>query len=106
MLRKRNKEGIINETYHKFAYNSDDEDLPDWFVDDEKKHRLKTLPITKEEVEIIKRDIMMDQNRDSKKVIEARWRKKQKMNRKMKKVKNKSEAIFDQEGVEEKQKIR
>lgn len=48
----------------------------------------------------------MDQNRDSKKVIEARWRKKQKVNRKMKRVKNKSEAIFDTEGMEERQKIR
>lgn len=48
----------------------------------------------------------MDQNRDSKKVIEAKWRKKQKIVRKMKKIKQKSEAIFDQEGVEERQKMK
>lgn len=76
MLRKRNQDQILNSTYHKFAYNSDDEDLPDWFIEDEKKHKMITLPITKEEVEEQKRAIMMDQNRDSKKVLEAKWRKK------------------------------
>lgn len=51
MLRKRNLEYITNSTYNKYAYNSDDEDLPDWFMDEEKKHRHVCLPITKEEVE-------------------------------------------------------
>jgi len=51
MLRKRNKEAIVSDTYNKFAYNSDDDDLPDWFIEDEGKHRLKCLPITKEEVD-------------------------------------------------------
>jgi hypothetical protein len=44
------------------------------FKDDEKKHCFSILPITKEEVEEEKRLIYLDQNRDSKKVIEARWR--------------------------------
>lgn len=106
MLRKRNRDEILENTYHKFAYASDDDELPDWFVEDEKQHRFICLPITKEEVEEQKRRITMDQNRDSKKVLEAKWRKKQKISRKMKKIKQKSEAIFDQEGVEERQKMR
>lgn len=60
MLRKRNRDTILNASYNKFAYNSDDEDLPDWFVEDEKKHRLITLPITKEEVEEQKKLLRMD----------------------------------------------
>ena len=31
MLRKRARDEIMNETYNKFAYNSDDDDLPDWY---------------------------------------------------------------------------
>lgn len=99
MLRKRNEETILNSTYNKFAYNSDDENLPEWFIEDEKRHKFICLPITKEEVEEQKTALYMDQNRDSKKVLEAKWRKKQKLTRKMKKVRQKSEAIFDQEGV-------
>ena len=30
MLRKRNRSEIMNETYNKFAYGSDDDELPDW----------------------------------------------------------------------------
>ena len=37
------------------------------------KHRFSIMPISKEEVELEKQKIMMDQNRQSKKVIEAKW---------------------------------
>lgn len=76
MLRKRNKEMIEESTYNKYAWESEDDDLPEWFKEDERKHRYSIIPITKEEVEEEKRRIYLDQNRDSKKVIEAKWRKK------------------------------
>jgi AdoMet-dependent rRNA methyltransferase SPB1 len=31
MLRKRNKDSIMDNTYSKYAYDSDDENLPDWY---------------------------------------------------------------------------
>ena len=31
MLRKRNREEILDRTYHKFAGDSDDDDLPEWY---------------------------------------------------------------------------
>lgn len=51
MLRKRNRDEILERTYHKYAYDSDDDELPDWFMTDENAHRLISLPITKDEVE-------------------------------------------------------
>lgn len=48
MLRKRNREEIIDSSYSRYAQEDHDE-LPTWFVDDEKKHSFKHLPITKEE---------------------------------------------------------
>lgn len=44
------------------------------FKEDERKHRFSIIPITKEEVEEEKYRIYLDQNRESKKVIEAKWR--------------------------------
>lgn len=87
MLRKRNKEQIEDSSYNKYAWESEDDDMPDWFKEDERKHRFSIIPITKEEVEEEKYRIYLDQNRESKKVIEAKWRKKQKIGRKMKKIK-------------------
>lgn len=31
MLRKRNRESIIDSTYNKYAFNSEDDELPDWY---------------------------------------------------------------------------
>jgi len=50
MLRKKTRNEIIELNYSR--YNTDDHDfLPDWFVDDEKRHCMVHLPITKEEVQ-------------------------------------------------------
>lgn len=51
MLRKRNRDEILDSTYSKYAIDSDDEKLPDWFLEDERKHNFKILPVTKEEIE-------------------------------------------------------
>lgn len=64
MLRKRNREDIIDASYNKYAYDEDDHELPDWlklfyfrFKEDELKHRFSIMPITKAEVDEEKRKI-------------------------------------------------
>lgn len=57
MLRKRNREDIIDASYNKYAYDEDDHELPDWFKEDELKHRFSIMPITKVEVDEEKRRI-------------------------------------------------
>lgn len=54
MLRKNNRENIIDASYNKYAYDEDDHDLPDWynlykirFKEDELKHRFSIMPISK-----------------------------------------------------------
>lgn len=48
MLRKRDRDKIIESTFHKYAID-EDEDAPNWFKDDENKHNHIIMPITKEE---------------------------------------------------------
>lgn len=44
---------FIDSCYNRYAFN-DDEDLPQWFLDDERKYNKPQLPITKEAVERIR----------------------------------------------------
>lgn len=49
MMRKKTREEIINNSFNRMNNLDEDEDLPKWFMDDEKKHNFKIPPITKEE---------------------------------------------------------
>ena len=57
MLRKKKREYIIDSTLtsaHTYACDWEDSELnlPEWFIEDERKHWFKTPPVTKEEVEV------------------------------------------------------
>lgn len=49
MLRKKNREEIIESSISRYAFDDEEKDLPNWFVEDEKRHNYINLPITKEE---------------------------------------------------------
>jgi hypothetical protein len=52
MLRKKDREEIINSSYSRYAFDDEDEEnLPSWFLEDEKSNNFLSLPVTKEEVE-------------------------------------------------------
>ncbi len=50
MLRKKDRRDIIDQAYNRYNYADNPEDLPEWFVEDEKKHIGKFLPVSKEDV--------------------------------------------------------
>ena len=52
MLRKRSREAILDDAYNRYTFN--DDNLPRWFAEDEKKHSKPEKPVTKEEVEAMK----------------------------------------------------
>ena len=104
MLSKRKREEIIDDAYNKYMF--DDEGLPPWFVDDEKRHYQPIKPITKEEVAAIKAQFKEINARPAKKVAEAKARKKRAAMRKLEKIRKKANSIADQSEIPDRSKRR
>lgn len=87
------KRNIVDAGWNRYMFN--DEDLPDWFVDDEKKHMQKGMPVTEELVEKYRKNTTEINTRSIKKVMEAKARKKRRAKKQLEKVKKKAEVILE-----------
>lgn len=63
----------------RYAFNEEEGELPEWFVQEEKQHRLRQLPVDKKEVEHYRRRWREINARPIKKVAEAKARKKRRV---------------------------
>ncbi|XP_076935586.1 adoMet-dependent rRNA methyltransferase spb1-like [Bidens hawaiensis] len=105
MLRKKQREQMLDDAYNKYMFH-DDEGLPKWFIDEEKKHMQIIKPITKEEVNAMKAQFKEINARPAKKVAQAKARKKRVAMRKMEKVRKKANTIADQEDINDRSKMK
>lgn len=90
-LGHKNKYDLIEEGINRYSFR--DNDLPEWFLDDEKKHSKITKPITKEASLAIKQKQKELNARPIKKVLEAKGRKKMRAIKRLEKLKKKSDLI-------------
>ena len=90
---KKKREDLIDSGYNRWTHN--DDNLPDWFMADESKFCQKTLPITKEMVEVYRSKLKEINSRPIKKVAEAKARKKKRALKKLEKARKKVESIAD-----------
>ncbi|KAL3315119.1 pre-rRNA processing protein ftsj3 [Cichlidogyrus casuarinus] len=88
----KSRRDLLDSNYHRFRFFEDEAQLPDWFVDDEKRHMRKPVPVVVEKAEQDQKQI---QGRTIKKVEEAKMRKKKKMAKKLKKVRQKVDELGD-----------
>uniref|UniRef100_A0A0K0EY89 Putative rRNA methyltransferase n=1 Tax=Strongyloides venezuelensis TaxID=75913 RepID=A0A0K0EY89_STRVS len=87
-------------------YTNNDTNLPDWFVKEEKKHCVKPLPVTKEQVQYYRNKAREINVRTIKKVTEAKARKKRRMEMRMEKAKKHAENILGNETLEHAEKVK
>ncbi|GMH23567.1 hypothetical protein Nepgr_025410 [Nepenthes gracilis] len=104
MLRKKQREQMIDDGYNKYMF--DDEGLPKWFIDEEKRHRQPIKPVTKEEIAAMKAQFKEINARPVKKVAEAKARKKRDALRKLEKIRKKANTISDQTDIPDRSKRR
>lgn len=97
------KHDLENEGYNKISFR-DTEGLPQWFLDDEKKHTKLTKPVTKEAVAAYREQLKALNARPIKKVAEAQARKRMRAQRKFEKLRKKSDVIADDASKTEREK--
>lgn len=105
MLRKKQRTEILDQSYNRYSFHEDPRELPSWFVEDEQKHYFRHHQPTKEEVALEKEEIKEYNARPSKKVEEAKARKKRRLMKAMQKIKTKAQVIADQD-INEQTKMR
>jgi AdoMet-dependent rRNA methyltransferase SPB1 len=90
MLRKKARNDILDSTYNRFVTYEDKNTLPEWFVEDEAKFFKPVTIFTKEMIAEEKRVLKEYNERPSKKVMEAKGRKKRRLAKAMNKIKQKA----------------
>jgi AdoMet-dependent rRNA methyltransferase SPB1 len=76
MIRKKYRTEAIDGSYSRYATQDNEDILPEWFLLDEARHHIPNINLSKEEIDVEK-DILREWNaRPSKKVTEAKNRKK------------------------------
>uniref|UniRef100_A0A8C3AX59 pre-rRNA processing protein FTSJ3 n=1 Tax=Cyclopterus lumpus TaxID=8103 RepID=A0A8C3AX59_CYCLU len=102
---KKRARDLLDGSFHRFAISEQQWEVPEWFLDDERKHRKKPVPVTKEMVEEYKQKWKEIDARPIKRVAEAKARKKRRMLKKMDQAKKKAEAVVDTVDISEREKM-
>lgn len=102
---KKRARDLVDSSFHRFASSEEAWDVPEWFLDDERKHRKKPVPVTKEMVEEYKQKWKEIDARPIKRVAEAKARKKRRMLKKMEQAKKKAEAVVNTVDISEREKM-
>ena len=100
MLRKKFRTETIDASYGRYAHDENEDIMPTWFVDDEAKHNRPNVNLTQEEIDEEKRQLREWNTRPSKKVTEAKARKKMRLVKALTKIKNKAQVIANSEIAE------
>ena len=97
MINKKEREELIEDGYNRYAF--DDDDVPDWFAEDERKFMKPVPQYTAAELAEAKASLAAVNTRPIKKVAEAKWRKKKRAEAKIAQARNRAASIIEQDDV-------
>lgn len=90
---KKMKRDLIDGAWNRYTFN--DENLPDWFIEDEKKAMKRNLPVPEELIQDYRSNLTEFNTRSIKKVMEAKTRKKRRDKKKLEKLSKKAATILE-----------
>lgn len=102
-LGQKSKHDLVDEGFNRYSFR-DMENLPEWFIEEEKQHSKINKPITKEAAMAIKEKLKALNARPIKKVAEAKARKKHRAVARLEKLKKKAGLINEDSDKSEKDK--
>ncbi|XP_077082058.1 pre-rRNA 2'-O-ribose RNA methyltransferase FTSJ3 [Siphateles boraxobius] len=102
---KRRARDLVDGSFHRYANSEDMTEVPAWLFDDEKKHRKRPVPVTKDMVEEYKQKWREINARPIKRVAEAKARKKRRTMKKLEQAKKKAEAVVNTVDISEREKM-
>ena len=100
---EKSTQDVVDDGFNKFAFR-DEDGLPEWFLDDERKHSRPNRPITSASAAAIREKMRALNARPIKKVREAKSRKKFKQAQKLEKLRKKSALLAEDEAMSERDK--
>ncbi|KAM8924345.1 pre-rRNA 2'-O-ribose RNA methyltransferase FTSJ3 isoform 2-T2 [Pelodytes ibericus] len=101
---KKSTRDLIDKSFNRYTYNDDEDELPDWFLSEEKKHRIIQVPVDRQTMEEYRKRQQELNARPIKKVAEAKARKRRRMLKKMEQAKKKAEAVVNTIDISEREK--
>ncbi|XP_063290918.1 pre-rRNA 2'-O-ribose RNA methyltransferase FTSJ3 isoform X2 [Pelobates fuscus] len=101
---KKSTRDIVDNSFNRYAFNEEEDELPDWFVTEEKKHRIIQVPVNKQMMDEYRKRQQELNARPIKKVAEAKARKRRRMLKKMEQAKKKAEAVVNTVDISEREK--
>ncbi|OMH83446.1 AdoMet-dependent rRNA methyltransferase SPB1 [Zancudomyces culisetae] len=99
------KEKLIDNYYNRYAHN-DIQDLPSWYLDNERKFNKPVIPISEDAMKSLKASSEKINSRPIKKVMEAKARKKNKFLKKLEKLKAKANDMNESTDMTEAEKAK
>ncbi|KAJ1168332.1 hypothetical protein NDU88_000258 [Pleurodeles waltl] len=101
---KKKKRDLIDGSFNRYTFNDEEDELPDWFATEEKKHRVKQVPVDRKLADEYRQRWKELNARPIKKVAEAKARKKRRMLKKQEQARKKAEAVVNTVDISEKEK--
>lgn len=93
MQTKRGRDEMEDEAYNRWNVEEDEEDLPEWFREEERKFMRPQMPVSGSEVRDAQEALRRVDDKPIKKVAEARARRKRHERRQLQKAKARAEAV-------------
>ncbi|XP_067916278.1 pre-rRNA 2'-O-ribose RNA methyltransferase FTSJ3 [Heterodontus francisci] len=102
--KKRARE-LVDDSFNRYAFDEELDELPDWFAENDQKYRRRPVPFDRAMADEFRQRWKEINARPIKKIAEAKARKKRRQLKKMEQTRKKAEAVVNTVDISEREKI-